>query len=236
MKIKAVNKGNNTYCGPAVVSSLTGLNTDQAAQLIREYGGRRSVKGCYTHEVRGALAEIGLSTHRIPAEGLTLNQWHRKHIYKAHNFNDVFLVVAGDHFQLIKGYRFICGQTLVPVPFKTDRRVHRRARVKDAYVVSGKLALGGRKPHTIKPRTTPRKPSFTTEMYGAQWGFEIEKEYSLDSAPYYVLAPQWVEEHPDYTYDGDHYCYNAAEARERVDEIVKQFNLTKIQTKPEDTK
>ena len=38
MKIKAVNNSisePNRYCGPAVISAVTGMNTGEAARLIR---------------------------------------------------------------------------------------------------------------------------------------------------------------------------------------------------------
>ena len=46
MKIKAVNNSTsdvNNYCGPAVISAVTGMTTGEAARLIRHVSGQKMV-------------------------------------------------------------------------------------------------------------------------------------------------------------------------------------------------
>lgn len=67
MLIKKVNRaqsGHNRYCGPAVVSILTGCDTAQAAALLRQVSGKRSIKGTTPREVLEALAAQGVSVVR----------------------------------------------------------------------------------------------------------------------------------------------------------------------------
>ena len=48
IKIKAVNNSTsdvNNYCGPAVISAVTGMTTGEAARLIRHVSGQKMVKG-----------------------------------------------------------------------------------------------------------------------------------------------------------------------------------------------
>ena len=58
MKIKPVttiSTDRNRYCGPAVISAVTGMNSGEAARLIRSVSGQRAVRGAHTTHVRRAL-------------------------------------------------------------------------------------------------------------------------------------------------------------------------------------
>ena len=62
-------RGGNRYCGPAVLSSLLGIDTDAGAQLIRETcpdQHPRSVRGTSPRTLRRTLYAQGLDTEAIP--------------------------------------------------------------------------------------------------------------------------------------------------------------------------
>ena len=160
VNIKTVNHGTtradgNRYCGPSVISAVTGMTTGEAARLIRHVGGRKSVKGSYVSEVTRALEMCGIkSTYQNfglklgRSKGPTLAAWLR-HTVKERTAKRVFLIVAGHHWQLVQGRRYVCGIVgeLVSVRHK---RVKRRARVSNVYELS---SLG-----TIQIPAEARKP------------------------------------------------------------------------------
>lgn len=146
VNIKSVNHGTtradrNRYCGPSVISAVTGMTTGEAARLIRHVGGRKSVKGSYVSEVTRALEmcnikstyqNFGLKLGR--SKGPTLAAWLR-HTVKERTAKRVFLIVAGWHYQLVQGRRIVCGILGDPTSIR-DKRVKRRARVAKVYELS----------------------------------------------------------------------------------------------------
>ena len=69
MNIKPISQGNNKYCGPAVISAVTGISTDEAEQTINAVRNRdlsRSVTGVYQHELNLAFESLGWKVYHIP--------------------------------------------------------------------------------------------------------------------------------------------------------------------------
>lgn len=146
----------NRYCGPSVISAITGINTGEAARLIRHVGGRRSVKGSYDWEVREVLERCGIRSVRETfdlklgySKGPTLAAWLR-HTVKERTAKRVFLIVAGRHYQLVQGRRIVCGILGEPTSVR-DKKVKRRARVAKVYELHsmGKIC---KPPEAIKPK------------------------------------------------------------------------------------
>ena len=114
LKIKPVTTlvtDRNRYCGPAVISCVTGMNSGEAARLIRSVSGQRAVRGTYTTHVRRALEKCGIESFRKHiTHNCTLAAWLRES-KDMRTTGRVFLVVAGHHFQLVEGRRYVCGRT-----------------------------------------------------------------------------------------------------------------------------
>ena len=122
----------NRFCGPAVVSALTGMTTGEAARLIRHRTGRKNVMGTYWHELKGALDECGLLMVPIKfTPKLTLAGWLKESVDQR-KAGVIFLISAGHHWQLVSGRRYTCGQVNEITSIK-DERVARRARVKGVW-------------------------------------------------------------------------------------------------------
>ena len=49
--LKAVNVGMNKYCGPAVLSILTGKSTDECARVISSINGSYNVAGVQLNDL-----------------------------------------------------------------------------------------------------------------------------------------------------------------------------------------
>jgi hypothetical protein len=144
MELKPLKHGKrgNRFCGPAVISFITGLATEESAALIRQQTGRRMVTGTHDGEVLRALRACGYTLRLLgmprDAEGNrlvkpTLAAWLKA--MKAERVpGKVFLVSAGHHWQLITGRRYACGRIGEIVSVR-DERVKRRARVREVYEV-----------------------------------------------------------------------------------------------------
>ena len=72
----------NRFCGPAAVSILTGMNTGEAARLIRHVTGKTLVAGTLGHHIDKALRRCNLYIDMVANYGYrevklrpTLSQW-----------------------------------------------------------------------------------------------------------------------------------------------------------------
>lgn len=152
MKIFDVRHGNgsdkNGFCGPSAISALTGMTSGEAARLLRHVTGLRSIKGSSTGAVRNALRMCGILTGsppvpvrvenykdkkgRIRTRGVdTLAGWLKRTV-KHRSPGRVFLIVAGNHWQVVTGRRYVCGLSGEIVSI-TDKKVKRRAKVTEVY-------------------------------------------------------------------------------------------------------
>lgn len=139
MNLRPVNSKGNSYCGPAVISAVTGISTDEAARVIRETSGVRAVRGTFAHQIEAAFYRLGYSLRPFPnyhndtVLRPTLAAWLRRSI-EERKAGRIFLVSAGHHWQLISGRRYVCGRTKQIVSIR-DKQVKRRARVKSVYEI-----------------------------------------------------------------------------------------------------
>jgi hypothetical protein len=128
MKLHAIT-GRNSYCGPAVISTLTGMTTDSAAEIVRRRTGQRVVKGMYTRELRDALYSLGITSDVRPVTGKpTLNQWMTHH---RENSKSTYLVVVTGHFIVVQQSHMIDNHT--GTPEWVERSHCFRKRVREVY-------------------------------------------------------------------------------------------------------
>ena len=64
--MKSVTIGMNKYCGPAVLSILTGRSTDDCAYTIAKINGRYDVKGVTTSDLLKAADKLGFASEEAP--------------------------------------------------------------------------------------------------------------------------------------------------------------------------
>ena len=230
MRIHSVNrvKGGNRWCGPAAISAVTRCTTDEASKAIRHHSGERAVKGCYTQHLRQALrSHWGVESVRVrsyhfttPNERPTLAKWLRdsKDIRTA---SRVFLVIAGRHFQLVSGRRYVCSQTTDVVSVRCAP--HRRARVEEVYELTGKpkLTVEGKSHLKAKPKPKSVRSDKTVAMRLAKaWGISIEIENSdPDDLCAYVDAP-FLSDEDDPLMDDGHYGFGWWEIRCKVETLA----------------
>ena len=115
-KIKDVTKKNprsNRYCGPAAMSAILGITTDEAAATLREVTGRRSIKCTHGYEIHSALQMYGVRMQQnyrevVQHKGESFRNWAKRTI-EHRGFDRVFLVSAGKHWRVVQGWNQVCG-------------------------------------------------------------------------------------------------------------------------------
>ena len=130
-------KGTNRWCGPGALAILTGVSTDDASRMIRCITGKRSATSTHTHVLRKVLGKCGIDTHRVMEtfaptnERMTLNQWVKGGGAKG----GTFLVIAGNHFQIVTNDLFVDNQVKTLTAFE-DLTKGKRRRVEEVFRLS----------------------------------------------------------------------------------------------------
>jgi hypothetical protein len=185
LKLNAVNHGTkksdkNRYCGPSAISAVTGLTTGESARLIRKVSGRSSIKGTHASELIGAFAQcnIEVSSAKLAFGQQTLGQWLK--VSSSSRGDDVYLISAGHHWQLVQGRRFVCGITREVVS-QRDRRVKRKARVKAVYLLKAKGRL-------VKPAVVEKPKAKVDSSY-----LEFRKYCKEQGLTYKLAYDDYIE-------------------------------------------
>ena len=197
-------KGDNRYCGPAVISFVTGISTGEAAALIRQRTGRRAIIGTSAGEVANAYRSLGIRMRDVPVRDKpTLAAWLRG-TQDIRTTGRVFLVVAGNHWQLITGRRYACGRIGEIVSIK-DPKVKRRARVTQVFELTEMEDCRAIRKRTMdKLRTTLEEKKGAARSLAAtrqrcrrlanEWGIDIEvDDFGGGNLMIYCFPPEWFQ-------------------------------------------
>ena len=151
----------NHWCGPSAISAVTPLTSGEAARLIRHQSGKKMVTGTYVCEVREALRACNIELVPLPIMGFfkhdpwkhlrikklkkdghplpTLRAWlEDTKVERSHG--GIYLVSAGQHWQLISGDDYVCGKTEKIVPLSSK---HESIRFRSIVSYVYKLASTG---------------------------------------------------------------------------------------------
>jgi len=232
VKIKPVNNttsDTNRYCGPAVISAVTGMTTGEAARLIRHVSGQRKVTGSHTFHVLRAMSLCNIQNVKTTVTTKpTLAQW-LKGSKDIRTSGRVFLIVAGNHFQLVEGRRYVCGRTRDIVSVRS-KYVKRRCRVETVHelINEGKIQIpnAARKPKTVDHAASNRAKAqrFAKKL---DVKINIERYYDYDNrfSQYWVDGYKDVDtkgEPMDFSHEGildGHCAYDWGEVLEKLSAI-----------------
>ena len=252
-KVRPVNHGStkrdkNRYCGPAVLSIMSGITTGEASRLIRNlFPHVHAVRGTSSGQISKAFDAMEIGMYKIAyrnAEGRnpTLAGWLKQTVDER-TPGRVFLVVAGNHWQIVTGRRYICGIVGDFVSIK-DKRVKRRARVTDVYELEPKHPDGKiRVPsHLIKPPQSRNSHHSYNRVKAKKAKYvNLGLDYDLDRTGYGNETQKWVycddewenfihhcystKDHPAhddaYELSDGRCCYDWAEVDDVMDTIIK---------------
>jgi hypothetical protein len=229
--VKRAAKGHNRFCGPAAISIIAGVDTAEAAAVIRHVSRKRSVQGTSNWEVLRSLSLLGFkasSAAKVDPLNLkanpTLAAWLKS---DERDGQSLYLIAAGHHWQVVQGRRFCCGLTGQIVSIR-DEKVKRRARVSGVWKIEQdrKVALADVLPTKVKVKDTEATTRRKARTLAAKHGIEIETERLWDGGEYYTRIIVWgqpgvCDDEARDPFYGDHYADDWADALERVQEYVK---------------
>jgi len=210
-KVRPVNHGStkrdkNRYCGPAVLSIMSGITTGEASRLIRNlFPYVHAVRGTSTGQISQAFAALKISMDKIAyrkAQGRnpTLAGWLKQTV-EERTPGRVFLIVAGNHWQIVTGRRYICGIVKELVSIK-DKQVKRRARVTEVFELTPSHPDGRvRIPHdkVAQPKSTRsdhaynRVQKLKRDNPNLGFDYEIDRWLGGDSQYWVGVSGDWEE-------------------------------------------
>lgn len=131
----------NNYCGPAVLSALTGLSCEYCAQAIKDgRDNNRPVASVCLSEMSDLLHGLGCETKEIlQARGLTLQQFSEDLV---DNLTAPVMIYVADHFIVCDPYEGTFYDNRVEYPVFIDEFPSPRRKIKHAYSVRRNFALG----------------------------------------------------------------------------------------------
>ncbi len=229
-------KGNtNKFCGASAISAVTGMASGSASKLIRQVGGRKTIKGAYTSEIVDSLYKCNINAVtqdprvlgvKMP-DGSDRRAWTQKprvslakwlkHSKTIRTSGRIYLIVAGNHFQLVSGRKYTCGKVRDIVSIKS-KSVSRRAQVERVYELVAKEG-GVRIPEwlTEKKKLSSQQQLNNKHRYQAkklmkEFGIEAEVEYRCSETKeyqYFVKMPDEYEELAHHLQDDLHHYHLA---------------------------
>lgn len=91
--LKDVNFGLNTFCGPAVLSVLTGESTDRCAAVISSVSGRKEIKAVNRAHLKEAFKRLKFDVETTAHSGSSLYGV----LYRMHRQNGLYVVFVPHH-------------------------------------------------------------------------------------------------------------------------------------------
>jgi hypothetical protein len=233
--VKRAAKGHNRFCGPAALSIITGIDTAEASAVIRFVNKKRSVTGTHDWEIIKSLNLLGYHVSSAaklnpltPKTNPTLAAWLKS---DERDGKTLYLVVAGNHWQVVQGRRYCCGLSSNIVSIR-DAKVKRRARVTAVYRIdhARKVALAEVLPAKVKVKDTEATIRRKAKRLADEYGIDIETYRSYDFGEYNSSIIVWgqrdiCDDEERDPFFGDHYADDWADALERVQEYVKLAKL-----------
>ena len=120
--LKTVNVGQNKYCGPAVLSILTGRSTDDCAAVISRVNGQYNVTGVMTNDLIKAAERMGFATFPMDSSGTLYRT-----LTTLVNTDGMYIVTIPGHFVCIevkeKKIYFCDNHTKEPIPAGSSARL-----------------------------------------------------------------------------------------------------------------
>ena len=153
--LKSVNIGQNKFCGPAVLSILTGKNTDECARAISKVNGSYNVTGVLLTDLIKAADNLGFNSEPV------MSTLYRTSLYgslvQLVNKDGMYIFTLPKHFICIevkdKQIHFCDNHTKSPI------RAASSARLGQTVVAIHKVT---KKPELSKPKIEPVQEMYET--------------------------------------------------------------------------
>lgn len=151
--LNKVNIGMNKYCGPAVLSILTGKSTDECAYAISQITGKSKVEAVYLNDLLRAADRLGFDQIAYDKSSTLYGT-----LVRLANDDGMYIVTLESHFVCIevqdKKIFFCDNHTKEPMPAASSARMMQKIQAVHKVV---------KRPETVieqqKPEPEPKPPS-----------------------------------------------------------------------------
>lgn len=170
-KLNAVNVGMNKFCGPAVLSILTGKSTDECAFVISSINGQYRVEGVQLNDLLRAADKLGFDQQSMSVGGSLYST------LVMHSNNDgMYIVTVPNHFVCIevndKKIYFCDNHTKEPMPAASSARllqrvlaVHKVTKRREPVLIGTSIEVGVTKYSYCIQITTKRMSLYDMPNY-----------------------------------------------------------------------
>jgi hypothetical protein len=221
MKLHEVT-GRNRYCGPAAISSIAGVTTDLAAEVVRELGDRVSIKSMQNAEMRAVLPSFGFkatleASYRKSEGPPNLKAW----LDRREKFDATYLVHITGHYLVVSGRWFADSTRRKPVDVRDAP--HMRCRVRNAWRIERckkdptLLDRVARKAEAKKPAANIMAKARRLAKKNGIESESCRREYGHDSTGWMVYPPRmFCDCEPFDSFTDDHFADDEFEVWHRV--------------------
>ena len=241
LKIRPVNHGTkksdkNGYCGPAVISILTGMTTAQSAKVINASNGnlKHYIKSTSTREMSKAFSACGIDMAekiKIPKHIKTLNKWLDDTEYSRKD--DMYLVSSGYHWLIIQGNNYVCGMTENIINMKTKNNTYlnemKRTHLQEIFLLES-FSKGFNIPHYLlikdKDKIKPynKVKAFQKKHPELKLSYQIE---TYDTEKSYFVGSDTIEKISDTNPQIDDYRNQRYHMVYSWGEVLEEFHFFK---------
>lgn len=226
MQLRELRRGprSNRYCGPAVISYLTGLDTTDAARLVRKLNPDiTAVKGLHIRPLINTLQTLGFNCRWMNTQKPTFKQWLRDS-KEDRTAGRVWLVATTGHYQLVTGRKFACGITGELVSL-SDKRIQNRARVVAVFELTENATRKAMHADACKAATRPSTNSSNRKVRSLAAKHAIDVDFDRFSGGgisiYFDLPDDIAEYYARQGGDVDTVAYSWDEAVGVLDDLVE---------------
>lgn len=169
--LKSVNLGFNKFCGPAVLSILTGKNTDECANVISRINGSYNVTGVMLNDLLKALDRLGFDQKAV--DGVAGASLYRTLISLVRH-DGMYVVTITGHYVCIevkdKKIYFCDNHTKEPIPAASSARLGMQV------IAVHKVIEREKPPEPPKPVLVSSEIGTKVEKYHDNYGVEIYRQ------------------------------------------------------------
>jgi hypothetical protein len=172
MSLNSVTVGQNKYCGPAVLSILTGKSTDECARVISSINGKYTIEGVELKHLLEAASRMGFDNEGIEPAATLFGT-----LIRLATRDGVYIVTITGHFVVIevkdKKIYFCDNHTKEPMPAAASARMMQACKAVN-------LVTKRREPMLVKSKVTAKKTltmdeGYCTVIITEQITYDIEK-------------------------------------------------------------
>jgi ABC-type bacteriocin/lantibiotic exporter with double-glycine peptidase domain len=166
--LNSAKLGQNRYCGPAVLSILTGKSSDECANVISQINGQYNVTGVQINHLMQAADKLGFD--QIPIKTIAGSSLYRTLVQLA-LIDGMYILLIESHYVVVEVKEkkiYLCdNHTKEPIPAESSSRLS--MKVATAYRVI-------KRENIIVPKIEPVKLKKYVEMkFYLKDGYDINK-------------------------------------------------------------